>query len=100
MGRPRSELHDILKGITENVYFQPPTTTKMEYPCIIYRRDFAKTEHADNSPYRFTLRYQVIAVSKRTDTDMFEKIAALPQSSFIRFYTGDDLNHDVFTLYF
>ena len=37
--RSQSSLHNILLnlGIT-NVYFQPPATKKMEYPCILYKK--------------------------------------------------------------
>ncbi len=96
----RLQLHDLLKSITDNVYFQPPQNTQMKYPCIVYRRDYAATEFADNIPYRHTLRYVVVVIDRDPDSDIPGAIAALPMCLFNRFYTADDLNHDVFRVYF
>ena len=100
MGRPRMELQAVLKGIAPNVYFQPPNGLKMVYQCIIYARDSVDVLYADNSPYRHTKKYSVTAIDKNPDSELFEKIAALPLCKHNRFFTTDDLNHDVFTLYF
>ena len=100
MARPRLELQALLKGIVDNVYFQPPNGLKMNYPCIIYARDNAEVAYADNSPYRLTKRYTVTAIDRNPDSPIPDKVAELPMASYSRFFTADDLNHDVFTLYF
>ena len=100
MGRPRSELQAILKEITTNVYYQRPPSTGMQYPCILYTRDFATTEFADNSPYRFTDRYQVTYISINPDDTVKREIEALPMCIFDRWYPADQLNHDVYKLFF
>lgn len=97
---PRPQLHEILKTFTPNVYFQPPTNVTLEYPCIIYHRDYAKTEFSDNEPYRFTQRYMITVIDRNPDSDIPLKVASLPMSLFNRFFTSDDLNHDVYTVYF
>lgn len=96
----REELHNVLTLIAPNVYFQPPEGFKMEYPCIIYRRDDEDVKHADGIPYNRRWRYQVTVVSK--DPDFAENIAlkSLPYSEFDRFYIADQLNHDVYNLFF
>lgn len=101
MGK-RMDLHQILCDIlgSEHVYFQPPPTVKMKYPCIVYSRTSGRTEFADNNPYLFRLRYQIQLIDKNPDTDILEKIAMLPMCTFDRHYTSDNLNHDVFNLYF
>jgi len=45
---PRLELQEVLESLlgSRNVYFQPPLNLKMNYPCIIYKRDDAETEFA------------------------------------------------------
>lgn len=83
-----------------HVYFQPPPTVKMEYPCIIYRRESESRTFADNSPYRHKKRYQVTVVDKNPDSDIPDKVGSLPLCSFERFFTADNLNHDVYNLYF
>jgi hypothetical protein len=100
MGRSRLELQEVLEAITPNVYFQPPSNLQMAYPCIVFKRDFGDTEFADNQPYRYTKRYQVTVIDRDPDSDIRDKVAALPMCTDNRFYTADNLNHDVFNLYF
>lgn len=99
---PRLQLQTLFKELlgSANVYFQPPPNIQMKYPCIIYRRDNVDTIYADNSPYRHRKRYQVTVVDPNPDSDIPDKVAALPLCSFDRFYTADNLNHDVFNLFF
>ncbi len=100
MARPRLELQEILLELCDNVYFQPPNGTKMTYPAIVYKRDFAKTEFANNGPYRNTKRYQVVVIDRNPDSEIPDKVAELPLCTFNRFYTADNLNHDVYNLFF
>ncbi len=85
---------------SSNVYYQPPPTVKMKYPCIIYKRDDKDTRFSNNKPYKHKTRYQVIVVDSNPDSDIHERVADLPLSSYVRFYTADNLNHDVYNLYF
>lgn len=96
----RLELQRLLETFTPNVYFQPPTNIQLTYPCIIYKRDFADTKFADNNPYTHKLRYMVTVIDQDPDSEIPEKIAKLPMSLFNRFYTVDNLNHDVYNVYF
>lgn len=100
MARPRIELQGILKDIVPNVYFQPPNNTKMSYPCIVYVRDNMDVSYADNGPYRHAIRYEVTVIDRDPDSSLVDKVRLLPLSSHNRFFTADNLNHDVFTLYF
>jgi len=99
---PRSELQTLLRAIlgTDHVYFQPPANVQLQYPCIIYHRDFANTAFADNDPYHYTKRYMVTVVDRDPDSVIPDKVANLPMCVVNRFYTADDLNHDVFNLFF
>lgn len=100
MGRPRIELQKVLKEITPNVYFQPPNGLKMTYPCIVYVRDSTHTQHADNSLYKNTKRYSVTVIDRNPDSPLPDQVLALPLCAHDRFFASDNLNHDVFTLYF
>lgn len=97
---PRLQLHDILKAFTDNVYFQPPENIALEYPCIIYQRDYAETMFADDIPYNHTLRYVITVIDRDPDSDIPGKVASLPMCLFNRFFTADNLNHDVYRVYF
>lgn len=96
----RHKLHAVLKSLTDNVYFQRPPNTGMQYPCILYKRDRAITLHADNAPYRHTKGYQVTVIDPDPDSDIPDRVADLPLCEFDRNYIADDLNHDVFNLFF
>lgn len=98
----RSELQILLKNLlgSDNVYFQPPPSIQMQYPCIIYNRDDIRTDFANNKPYKYKKRYQVIVINADPDNDIIDKLGALPLCSYERFYTADKLNHDVFNIFF
>jgi hypothetical protein len=103
MARGQPQLQSLLEEIAgegAEVYFQPPSNVVMQYPCIVYKRDSARTLFAGNSPYRYTKRYQVMVIAKDPDNGIPDKIAGLPLCTFERFYTADNLNHDVFNLFF
>lgn len=98
----RLQLQTLLEEIKgdDQVYFQPPENVQMVYPCIVYSRDNADTKFAGNNPYKHTKRYQVIVIDRNPDSDIPDKIAALPMCTFSRFFVADNLNHDVYILYF
>ncbi len=85
---------------SDNVYFQPPASVQMSYPCIVYKRDVADSTFADNALYRYAKRYLVTVISRDPDSDIPDKVAALPLCRHSRFYTANNLNHDVYALYF
>lgn len=98
----RLDLHNILKKLlgTDNVYFQPPPNVVMNYPAIVYRRSDIQSHYADNVPYRHKTRYQVTVISKDPDNEITKKVADLPMCSYDRFFTADNLNHDIYNLFF
>lgn len=97
----RLDLHALLLTMgASKVYFQPPANVQMEFPCIVYKRDSSRTQFAGNSPYRFTKRYQVTVIDRNPDSEILDKVAMLPMCTFDRHFAADNLNHDVFTIYF
>lgn len=100
MGRSRTELNNILKEICPNVYFQPPANVQMTYPAVVYERNRADTKYADGKPYTVTKQYSLKLICRNPDETIFEALAALPMCGHERFYVVDNLNHDVFNIYF
>lgn len=98
----RLQLHKILLGImdTGNVYHQPPEKFKLKYPCIVYERSSDNVIHGDNIPYNRRLRYTLTLIDKDSVSKYLEPLMNLPMCSYDRHFTSDDLNHDVFTIYF
>jgi hypothetical protein len=97
---PRVALHELLLTFVDNVYFQPPDNVQMKYPCIVYQREDLAVKYANNLPYDAIQRYQVTVIDRDPDSAIPLKVAALPRSSFDRFFVASGLNHDVFRLYF
>lgn len=100
----RLELQALLKTISglsdDNVHFQPPDGTQMEYPAITYSRSREAKQFADNLPYRSAQGYTVTVIHPDPDNEIKDKVAALPYCAFDRWYATDGLNHDVYTLFF
>lgn len=98
----RYELHELLcqTAETRHVYFQPPENLRMEYPAIVYSRDVVSIQHADNNPYRQTVGYSLIVIDEDPDSEIVARLMGLPMCRWNRHYIADNLNHDVFTLYY
>ena len=92
-------LLEILLGST-SVYFQPPESIQLSYPCIIYQRSSIRTDYANNSPYSLRKEYTIIIIEKDPDSVLPDVIAALPTARHDRYYTADNLNHNVFTIFY
>lgn len=98
----RLELHEKLVNIlgSPNVYFQPPENIKMSYPAIRYKRSKINKTFANNQTYNKTLRYEVTVIDYDPDSEIVSKVSELPMCSHDRNYQSDNLNHDVFTIYY
>lgn len=96
----RLELSKLLHTICNNVYFQQPATIKMKYPAIRYSLSDLDKRSANNDAYAMFKAYEIIVIDSNPDSEIADKIAALPMCSFSRFYTADNLNHFVYKLYY
>lgn len=99
--RSRMEVHEYLKelsGYGEHVYFNPPETVKMNYPCIVYNVANLGSRHADNVPYFRYDTYTVTHIYPRiSQADLNNKLAETSGFTFDRHYYTGNLYHDVFT---
>lgn len=98
----RLELHQILCDILGNnqVYFQPPSTIRMLFPCIVYNLTNIESIYADNFGYEKYKGYTVTYIDTNPDSDIPSKIADLELSSFDRQYVTDNLYHTVFMVFY
>lgn len=103
MNDARLELHNKLKDLmgSSSVYFQPPPTFKIQYPCIIYSVFGFKGVFANNKNYIIDTEYDVIYVTKNPDDEMTHKILAeFRKCSFVNYYVSDNLHHYKFRIYY
>ena len=81
MAKPRNKLNEILHTFCDNVYFQPPTGTKITYPCIIYDLDRPDATFADNAPYaiydQYSIKYITRGIRKTIQRQIFLLFSAL-----------------------
>ena len=100
MSRERVELHKTLTDILDNVYYQPPESIKLSYPCIVYHLSRFQTKFANNKRYRDLKCYDLTLIDKSVTSKYLQPIRELPYCEFTRFYTSDNLNHFCFQIYF
>jgi CO dehydrogenase nickel-insertion accessory protein CooC1 len=72
----------------------------MVYPCIVFGLDTAKTQFADNLPYCYDKQYSVTVIDADPDSLIPDKVAMLSKCSFERHFTSDNLNHNLFRLFY
>lgn len=97
----RQILRDILKGIVPNVYYQPPESKKLTYPCIVWSLNRIDPTHADNTTYAKSKSYQLILIHNDPDNTMVDQIADLPRCRMDRTpYQSNNMYHYPFTIYF
>lgn len=104
----RLELHNLLCDILScptsgsecRAYFQPPSTVKMQYPAIVYSLDDIDKGYANDGVYLTGKRYSVTVIDSNPDSELIDKMTSLIKCQYNRHYTKDNLNHDVFELFF
>lgn len=97
----RQILRDKFRTICPNVYFSPPESIKMTYPCIRYKKYNGFVSYADNVKYRNLTAYEVMILSTDPDEPLNE--ALMDNFDYVTFntrYVSDGIQHDVYRLYF
>lgn len=97
----RIMLHKKLEEVlgSKNVYFQPPASIRLSYPCIVYNLSTANDVHANNHIYRRLYRFTMTYITKDPDDPKRDKLDDLQYCSFDRSFASDNLNHFVYTIY-
>ena len=60
----RLQLHEKLCELigSRNVYFQPPASVQISYPCIIYKIGNGDIKYADSMVYNYINSYDVVII--------------------------------------
>ena len=99
----RIDLQTNLEAVlgSRNVYFQPPESLKLKYPCIVYNLATIETINADNKNYLLLNRYTVTLIHTDPDNDVKTDILnSFRNVSMDTVYTKDNLYHYVYDLYY
>lgn len=92
----QQKLEDLLG--TRYVYFQPPPSMKMNFPCIVYERARLDPDFADNLPYKIDKVYYVTFIYTDPDSEIPLELAKLPMCVHQRNYRQDNKYYDQFRL--
>lgn len=99
----RQELSSLLSTVMEecgeqpHLYFQPPESVKMEYPCIVYHLRTMTAQYADNRPYTLAIGFDVTYISRSPTSEVPTRLAKEPLFGFDRYYRADNLHHYAYT---
>lgn len=96
--RLQSKLEELLKN--RNVYYQPPASVEMEFPAIRYSKRRPDIKRANNKIYSKMDCFEVIVIDRLPDNPVNDDILTLPYCEYDRHYVADNLNHDVYILYY
>lgn len=98
----RLTLHTELVNIlgSKYVYFQPPESIKLNYPCIIYERYDISNIFADDDVYLNPRQYRITVIDKNPDSEIVDRMSKFKTARFIRHTVVDSLNHDTFNIYY
>ena len=95
----RLDLQERLEAICANVYYQPPKSVSMKYPCIRYSMKAPEDIWADNGRYLTVREYLAIVIDRDPDSQIPKQVlAAFRYSSMGAPYTADNLNHFPITI--
>lgn len=102
MARKRVDLDKILRKTlgSTNVYFDPPESFKLKYPCIVYSLSSHQERMADNSVYTGMKRYTLLYITQDADDPMIDTLENLEYCHLSRPYTADGLFHYAYDIYF
>lgn len=85
---------------SKEVYFQPPPNIKMEYPAIIFEREDIQNTFADNLVYRQAIAYKVTVMDKNPDSEIVKRVSQIPTARYVQFFVTNNLNHDIFIIFY
>lgn len=99
----RRILDDKLRKLlgSNNVYFQPPESTKMEYDAIRYKLSEIKEWKANDGEYSDRNCYEVMLITRNPTNSLIHNLLhSFQYIKFVRHYTANNLNHYVYKLYY
>jgi predicted membrane-bound spermidine synthase len=97
----RLDLHSELISLCPNVYFQPPSSIAMMYPCIVYDMTNRLHLYASDVIHVTKQQYRITVIDKNPDSDIANQVEQnLQYCGIDQYYTVDNLNHTVLSLYY
>lgn len=91
----RIELQRYLERVlgSKNVYFEPPETLKMRYPCIVYNLSRMNPTNADNLSYRVSQEYDIQYITREPEVDIPMRLAYTKRFRAGQHFVADGMHH-------
>lgn len=98
----RADLQVLLTSLigSNNVYYQPPESIMLRYPCVVYRINKIQSIYADNIPYCMSTQYELTIMTRDPDSSLPKTILELVTARHERSFASDGLNHTIITLFY
>lgn len=97
----RQALINKIKILCANVYYQPPESVKLKYPCVIVKKNPGDMKPADNIKYIYSPSYTLTVIDRDPDRALAEQIfMSFMISRYDQNFVRDNLYHDIITVYF
>lgn len=99
----RLKLHEELCELlgNRNVYFNPPSSLTLKYPCIVYNRTKPDIKRANDQIYSKTNCYELTVITKNPDDDTYERIMEhFKYADYDRSFSHNNLCHDALRIYY
>lgn len=96
-------MHEELCAIlgSRYVYFQPPASIKLTYPCIVYTLSSVDKINANNRMYKSNNRYEVTIITEDPDNTLYiDALNHFEMCRFDRSFVSDNLYHYNLALYY
>lgn len=89
-----------IEALCKNVYYQPPESVKLKYPCVIIKKNPGDTKPADNIKYIYSPSYTLTVIARDPNRTLAEQIfMAFLISRYDQNFVRDNLYHDVITVF-
>lgn len=106
MARPRIDVQGRLETAmsmveyTPHVYYQPPESIKLAYPCIVYGRDNFDMKYANDHIYKDMTKYTVTVMDVNPVSPLVDVLRTIPYCRMDREFTTTGIHHFIFTLFY
>lgn len=97
----RLELHNKLLTFCPNVYFQPPSSITMVYPCIVYTKISKLKLYGSDVAHVTKQEYRLTIMDKNPDSLISDQIQdSLEYCTEYQRLTVTNINHTFLTLFY
>lgn len=94
-----NKAYSVLKEIVgDNIYFNPPSNLKIQYPCCVCSINDILNKNADDEVYNQNVRYDCTLITKNVNDPLLKELSKINTFRYSRHYVVDGLHHYAFLI--